>query len=503
MTFVCFLSFGFGSEMERLDGEFQSSPFHSFNKKVCELFMETTAHFDKIAACIGSCLRNAKEEIVVAVAWFTDSELFDILCRQAGKGLRVRLAVLDDKINVGAGRLNFCRLKEVGGEVVLVPCKGGAGPPIMHHKFCVIDGATVIVGSYNWTKRAQANDESILVLSNAHELASEYLNAFLALLQKYKIDVASADSVEIRQCLELIGGLIRLGEWSLLAVQIEKFAAVTKNERFSPLLSMLQRREYKESKVWMDDYLSRSSALAVSADHDVPALRLILRGLELYITALSAEKVELERLINAFNLRSSYELGDLMGQYLGLQYEKLRRKCEVDPDDCSARSKAEKCRSDYDEYKDAERNARKGRNPVRLSPDDTSAIRRLYREASQRCHPDKCVVAERARASDLFVQLNAAYKANDLPGVMAIHAVVKERGVFTDVADVITESEALGFAVIELRQGVQKLSFEIARLRESDAYIAFCGLGDWDSYFDQQKVVLARAIDDLRMELSC
>ncbi|HYN79679.1 MAG TPA: phospholipase D-like domain-containing protein [Lamprocystis sp. (in: g-proteobacteria)] len=35
----------------------------------------------------------------------------------------------------------------------------------MHHKFCVIDRATVIIGSYNWTKRAQANDESITVIA--------------------------------------------------------------------------------------------------------------------------------------------------------------------------------------------------------------------------------------------------------------------------------------------------------------------------------------------------
>ena len=85
--------------------------------------------------------------------------------QQAGRGLRVRLAVLDDRINVGPGRLNFPRLQDFGGEVFLIPA-GGDRDPIMHHKFCVIDRATVIIGSYNWTKRAQDNDESITVIAD-------------------------------------------------------------------------------------------------------------------------------------------------------------------------------------------------------------------------------------------------------------------------------------------------------------------------------------------------
>ena len=115
--------------------------------------METTAHFENITQEIARRLNAATQEIVVAVAWFTDRDLFDVLCRQAGRGLQVRLAVLHDRINVGAGRLNFERLKDTGGEVFLIPA-GDNRDPIMHHKFCVIDRATVIIGSYNWSIRS-------------------------------------------------------------------------------------------------------------------------------------------------------------------------------------------------------------------------------------------------------------------------------------------------------------------------------------------------------------
>jgi hypothetical protein len=67
--------------------------------------MEATAHFDDILQAITKRLVAATQEIVVAVAWFTDRDLFDLLCRQAGRGLQVRLAVLNDRINVGPSKL--------------------------------------------------------------------------------------------------------------------------------------------------------------------------------------------------------------------------------------------------------------------------------------------------------------------------------------------------------------------------------------------------------------
>jgi hypothetical protein len=81
--------------------------------------MESTAYFENIPQEIARRLRAATQQIVVAVAWFTDRDLFDVLCKQAGRGLRVRPAVLNDRINVGASRVNFQRLQNIGGE-----CKG-------------------------------------------------------------------------------------------------------------------------------------------------------------------------------------------------------------------------------------------------------------------------------------------------------------------------------------------------------------------------------------------
>jgi phosphatidylserine/phosphatidylglycerophosphate/cardiolipin synthase-like enzyme len=63
----------------------------------------------------------------------------------------------------------------------------------MHHKFCVIDRATVVIGSYNWTLPAQDTDESITVIADGPDIAADYLNAFDALLSKHGLGTPAID----------------------------------------------------------------------------------------------------------------------------------------------------------------------------------------------------------------------------------------------------------------------------------------------------------------------
>lgn len=56
--------------------------------------METTAHFENIPQELAKQLNGARREIDVVVAWFTDHVLFDVLFRQAGRGLLCVYVVL-------------------------------------------------------------------------------------------------------------------------------------------------------------------------------------------------------------------------------------------------------------------------------------------------------------------------------------------------------------------------------------------------------------------------
>lgn len=56
--------------------------------------------------------------------------------------------------------------------------KGGYFGNIIHNKFCIIDLRTVIHGSYNWTKKAQYNRETISInkdRTTAEKFADEFI----------------------------------------------------------------------------------------------------------------------------------------------------------------------------------------------------------------------------------------------------------------------------------------------------------------------------------------
>ena len=53
--------------------------------------MQLQAHFHDIQGAITRHLKAAQDEFLVAVAWLTDREMFDVLCQQAQTGVRVCL----------------------------------------------------------------------------------------------------------------------------------------------------------------------------------------------------------------------------------------------------------------------------------------------------------------------------------------------------------------------------------------------------------------------------
>ena len=76
--------------------------------------------------------------------------------------------IYNDEINFGVYGLPFTKLKIAGGEVFT------AKENLMHNKFCIIDERIIITGSYNWTNKAnKENNENIVIIKDDIELASQ------------------------------------------------------------------------------------------------------------------------------------------------------------------------------------------------------------------------------------------------------------------------------------------------------------------------------------------
>lgn len=134
--------------------------------------------FANIQAEILGELEKAEFTIWIAVAWFTDPILFNALLAKKAQGLNVQIIIHDDDINDKSG-LAYNEL-----ETYRIPLVGAHSMNKMHHKFCIIDFKTVIHGSYNWTKSARFNGETI-------QKTTGYGNAenFLREFMKWKLQV--------------------------------------------------------------------------------------------------------------------------------------------------------------------------------------------------------------------------------------------------------------------------------------------------------------------------
>lgn len=157
------------------------------------------ACFSSIRKTILSYLQNAKKEVIVAMAWFTNIELFNALISCLERQVRVELVLLDDAINYMYYAPDFNQYIKEGG--ILRIAKSSVG--FMHHKFCVIDNKYVITGSYNWTYYAETRNIENIVITDNKEIVNQFSNEFNRLSKKLSYSSScqrlSWDDIEARE----------------------------------------------------------------------------------------------------------------------------------------------------------------------------------------------------------------------------------------------------------------------------------------------------------------
>lgn len=136
------------------------------------------AFFKDIQNTIISDIQNAHKEIMIAVAWFTNKKIFSSLLEKLDDGIKVKLIVINDNINIRKFGIDFQDFVTAGGELYFAE----KNIP-MHNKYIIIDDNVVITGSYNYTYLAETvNDENILRLSGASDVVNAYVDDFNSLL---------------------------------------------------------------------------------------------------------------------------------------------------------------------------------------------------------------------------------------------------------------------------------------------------------------------------------
>lgn len=132
------------------------------------------AYFKNICSELKELLNNANSTIDIAMAWFTNADLFYSLEKCIRRGVKVRLILLDNPINFMEYAPNFNTIIESGGNLYIASAEVG----FMHHKFCIIDEKVIVSGSYNWTYYAESRNLENVYLTDDTSVIAAYQGEF-------------------------------------------------------------------------------------------------------------------------------------------------------------------------------------------------------------------------------------------------------------------------------------------------------------------------------------
>ena len=465
--------------------------------------METRAYFKDIQSHLIGELESARSEIVIAVPWFTDRKLFDLICRQSRKGIRVQVLLMQDEIN-RSGRIPFQLLETNGGQLFWVP-EGGR---LMHNKFAVIDQQTVVTGSYNWSNKAQINDENITVISGNLGLAAKYIETYQKMIRGlgYKSSLKPIlDPRAINLRLQAIRNFIELEEMETLSSQADKLLGVEEDRDLQDIIASLSERMFERAKQQIIRYLESHQQIAIYVDPEIHQLELLLQALEIELNALSDQKMEMEREIISFDLQTTEHLGEYIEEYLRLRSEVLNKireiikEREVDNTE-DAESEYQEAQEEYEEYQ-KEYDEVKNEPSSQLDSKGKKQLKKLYRKASHLCHPDKMDDANKEVATEVFVKLNEAYKKNDLQTVQAIVSKLENGQFNVRLRSAIEDRTLLELRVKELRNEITIITKELVTISRNESYLKVISIDDFDDYFKQQREQLEDEIAALEKEL--
>jgi len=125
-------------------------------------------------SAVVSEIKKAKDSIDVAIYSFTSRRIARALIQAHRRGVKVRVVADEGSARSRNSVLPF--LESVG---IPVRYKRGSGGGLMHNKYAVIDGKTVITGSFNWTVSAERrNDENLLVIKGLPAVVKAYEENF-------------------------------------------------------------------------------------------------------------------------------------------------------------------------------------------------------------------------------------------------------------------------------------------------------------------------------------
>jgi len=123
-------------------------------------------------------LREARRRVDICVFTITDNRISRAIEQAHRRGARVRILTDDDKSgDLGS---DIARLSAKG-----IPVGVDDSDDHMHHKFAIFDDATLLTGSYNWTRSAAEHNHENFIVTGEPALVASFGEEFSRLWARF------------------------------------------------------------------------------------------------------------------------------------------------------------------------------------------------------------------------------------------------------------------------------------------------------------------------------
>jgi phosphatidylserine/phosphatidylglycerophosphate/cardiolipin synthase-like enzyme len=168
LTAVVIAVAGLGAVALRTGGEYFSKPI---------VPGQVDVFFSPKGGCteaVVSALRKAKQSVYVQAYSFTNAEIARALVDAHRRGVKVSIILDKSQETEQYSEADFTSRAGIATSI-------DAAHAIAHNKVMIIDEATVITGSFNFTTAAeQKNAENLVIIHETPELAAKYLKNWRA-----------------------------------------------------------------------------------------------------------------------------------------------------------------------------------------------------------------------------------------------------------------------------------------------------------------------------------
>ncbi len=443
-------------------------------------------HQNEIRHYLVKYLSEATTSIHLAIGWLNDEGILALLQKQAMSGVEVVLLLIDEGTQDASVKLLIERNNR-GVQINTLEEK--YKERMIDHKFGIIDKTIVLTGNYDWGHSRVSLDTTLMVTKEVPSLAKGFELEFdrLSKIKPYiKIRKKAANPIiELLKKLEVIKTLISIGDIDFLYLRLRSLKKYLQDENVALIYDTLGKKEYEEAIASINVFIGFHKYFQECLEPPIDSFRREIQLLEDEIATISNEYSETEKLLHQFSLEHTSALGDLLQKILF--QSKVKAEIDYKIGD-GAKAAFEEAKNDYEEYTKSHEVAKKQTSNV-LTRQEQKELKKLYRQSSLRCHPDKVVEELHAQAEEIFIELNQAYKTNDLERLRAINQQLKS-GRMLSKSEGITTLKKLESSFNNLNQKLKDWQEKLNNLKQMPSYKTVSSIGNWEVYFEETRVIL-------------